>query len=924
MDDLLQEFLEETNEALQKLELQFIELEKSGGDADTVNNIFRVMHTVKGTSGFLGFKKLEKVAHSAENIMDKVRSNKLNVSETLISLVLEAGDAVKSIVENLGNDGSEGDVDYSNLIKRLDECASGKEVKKEENANQATAKTPDLDEEIDFTPIKAEYAGDEKQAENLTPDLDEPIDFTPIMADYVAEEKPTEKPQKKEEIKQLINKPEKQDNNKNNDNKKAAQQSIRVNIEVLENMMQLVGELVLTRNQIQQLRRSSSVKLDPSLVGSFQRLNIITSELQEGVMKTRMQAVSSVWQLFPRIIRDLANDLGKKIELKMIGEDTELDRQMLETIKDPLTHMIRNSADHGVEKPAERLANGKPETGTITLSAYHEGGQIIIKIADDGKGVNINAVKKRAIEKGLATEDEIARMSDNQICHFIFKPGFSTAEQVTAVSGRGVGMDVVISNINKIGGSLEIENFPGKGAEFLIKLPLTLAIMPVLLVQAKTETFAIPQILVSEIVRVGKTKRSEFLGDNKYGEVKIHSVEVINGKPVLRLRGRIIPIISLPKALGLCDEKFANDNDIERFVIICEVGSNIFGISVDKVYHTEEIVVKPKSPLIKDLEYYSGSTILGDGSVILIIDLIGLLKNSGVEATTGQNRDRQAKKIFDEEEISFLLFRAGDGAPKAIPLELVSRLEELDYSKIEESAGNKVIQYRNSLMRIISIDDKTPVPSDGVRETIVFSDRDRTLGVYASEVLDIIKQRMALKSGSAKQGILGSMIINNKATEIIDISYFFSSIFTDWLGHSEANKIEGETDEGRRHILLVDDSAFFRKFMRPVILAAGYRVSTCSDGLEGLNMLKNHGEKFDLVISDIDMPVMNGVEFCKEAKKIDKLANLPFVALTSHKEEDFEEDIKIIGFERLVTKSDRNKVINLVTEILKERKIANG
>ncbi|MDX1950453.1 MAG: hybrid sensor histidine kinase/response regulator [Rickettsiales bacterium] len=926
MDDLLQEFLEETNEALQKLELQFIELEKTGGDADSVNNIFRVMHTIKGTSGFLAFKKLEKVAHSAENIMDKVRSNKLSVNQTLISLVLEAGDAVKSIVENLGNDGTEGDVDYSDLIIRLDECASGKVAvaeKKEES------KTPDLDEEIDFTPIMAEYADTEKSAENKTPDLDEPIDFTPIMADYASNSPTPKTPNKTEEIKQVINKPapqkqEKKEEPKNNDNKKAAQQSIRVNIDILENMMQLVGELVLTRNQIQQLRRSSSVKLDPSFVGSFQRLNIITSELQEGVMKTRMQAVSSVWQLFPRIIRDLANDLGKKIELKMIGEETELDRQMLETIKDPLTHMIRNSADHGIEKPAERLANGKSETGTITLSAYHEGGQIIIKISDDGKGVNINAVKKRAIEKGLATEDEIARMSDNQICHFIFKPGFSTAEQVTAVSGRGVGMDVVISNINKIGGSLEIENFPGKGAEFLIKLPLTLAIMPVLLVQAKTETFAIPQILVSEIVRVGKTKRSEFLGDAKYGEIKIHSAEVINGKPVLRLRGRIIPIISLPKELGLCDEKYANDNEIERFVVICEVGSNIFGISVDKVFHTEEIVVKPKSPLIKDLEYYSGSTILGDGSVILIVDLIGLLRNSGVEATSGQNKQKQVKKIFDEEEINFLLFMAGDGAPKAIPLELVSRLEELDYSKIEESAGNKVIQYRDSLMRLVSIDDKVPVPEDGVRETIVFNDRDRTLGVYASEVIDIVKQRMALKAGSSKPGILGSMIINNKATEVIDISYFFSSIFTDWLGHSEANKIEGESEEGRRHILLVDDSAFFRKFMRPLILAAGYRVSTCSDGLEGLNMLKNHGEKFDLVISDIDMPVMNGVEFCKEAKKIDKLANLPFVALTSHKEEDFEEDIKIIGFERLVTKSDRNKVINLVTEILKEKKIANG
>lgn len=925
MDDLLQGFLEETNEALQKLEVQFIELEKNPNDTDAVNNIFRVMHTIKGTAGFLSFKKLEKVAHSAENIMDKVRSNKLSVSDDLISIILKAGDAVKSIVENIAADGTEGDADYTVLITNLDDCASGKapSASPAPQAEKPQNKTSDLDEEIDFTPIMADYASESKAEEKKTPDLDEEIDFTPIMADYAAGDtsQTSTVPAPKEE-KKIVPLPTKapKKTDKQEVKKPAAQQSIRVNIDVLENMMQLVGELVLTRNQMQQLRRSSTTKIDPAFVSTFQRLNIITSELQEGVMKTRMQAVGSVWQIFPRIIRDLAGELGKKVELKMIGEDTELDRQMLETIKDPLTHMIRNSADHGLEKPDERKAKGKNEVGTITLQAYHEGGQIVIKISDDGRGVNIEAVKKKAIEKKLATEDEISKMSDNQICHFIFKPGFSTAEKVTAVSGRGVGMDVVVSNINKIGGSLEINNFPGKGSEFLIKLPLTLAIMPVLLVKCKTETFAIPQILVSEIVRVGKTKRSEFLDH----DVKIHQVEVINNNPVLRLREKIIPIISLSKTLKLANDA-ANDN-LEKFVIICEVGSSTFGIAVDKVFHTEEIVVKPKSPLVQNLDVYSGSTILGDGSVILIIDLVGILKSSGVEANASDKNNAEKQKIFDEEEINFLLFKTESETPKAIPLELVSRLEELDYSKIETSAGNKVIQYRNSLMRIISIDENEELPNEGVRETIVFIDRNRVLGIYVKNILDIVKQKMEIKSGSAKPGFLGSMIINGKATEIVDVSHFFSNVYKDWLGHSEANKIEGETDNmGRKHLLLVDDSAFFRKFMRPVILAAGYKVSTCENGLEGLNMLKEHGDKFDLVISDIDMPVMNGLEFCKEAKKIEALSYLPFIALTSHKEEDFDQDIHSIGFEALVTKSDRNKVISMITEILKERKVAaNG
>jgi two-component system chemotaxis sensor kinase CheA len=372
--------------------------------------------------------------------------------------------------------------------------------------------------------------------------------------------------------------------------------------------------------------------------------------------------------------------------------------------------------------------------------------------------------------------------------------------------------------------------------------------------------------------------------------------------------------------LGLRAERDASK---ENFIVICDVGSSIFGIMVDKVFHTEEIVVKPKSPLIKELEVYSGSTILGDGSVIMILDPSGILKRSGINIIAEDKKNSQTKQVFDEEEINFLMFKTNDLTPKAIPLEVVSRLEEIDYSKAETSGGGRVVQYRGNLMKLISIDEDGIVPDKGVFDTIVFADRGHILGIVVKQVIDIVRQKMEIKAPSMKEGVLGSIIMQGATTEVVDVSYFLSKNFNEWLGHGEANKIEGEVavlDE-RKHVLLVDDSSFFRKFMRPVILAANYRVSTAEDGREGLEVLENHADEIDIVISDIDMPVMNGVEFVKAAKANPKLKHIPFVALTSHEEDDFDQDVREMGFEALVTKSNRNKVIASISEILKQRKI---
>ncbi len=414
-EDLLNEFLEEVNESLTRLDQEFIVLEQNPEDEQILGSIFRVMHTIKGTSGFLGFERLQKVAHAAENVMDELRGKKLVANPDIISLILEAVDAIKSLVEGIEQTSAEPEADYTDLAKRLNELASGKKAASTTPKAEAKRKTPDLDEEIDFDPIPADYAEAPKvETVNKTPDLDSPIDFDPIPADY-ADQK--EIKVAGADIETALKTADKKPADVNAKapaagQKAAAQQGIRVNMEVLENLMQLTGELVLTRNQLLQIKRTSAAKLGSDFNNTVQRINLITSELQEGVLKTRMQEVGSVWAKFPRVVRDLAKDLGKKAELKMIGEETEIDRQMIEAIKDPLTHMVRNAVDHGLESTEERLKAGKSETGVVTLSAYHEGGHIIIKITDDGKGIGIERVKKKAIENGLATEKEISMMSD--------------------------------------------------------------------------------------------------------------------------------------------------------------------------------------------------------------------------------------------------------------------------------------------------------------------------------------------------------------------------------------------------------------------------------------------------------------------------------------------------------------------------------
>ena len=589
MDDLLREFLTELAESLSVLDSELVKLEQNPNNPDLLGNIFRLVHTIKGTCGFLGLPRLEFVAHASENVLGKVRDGELEVTPEIVSLILKSLDRIKSILSGLEQTEAEPAGDDTDLKARLNALADGTAAPAAEAppAPPAAAATP------------AAEAKSAAEAEAVEADAVEASRAAVTAIEEQAAREPT-----------------------------VAAQNIRVHVNLLENLMTMVSELVLTRNQLLQILRSQK---ESDFAAPLQRLNLVTSELQEGVMKTRMQPIGNAWAKLPRMVRDLAHELNKKIDLRMQGAETELDRQVLELIKDPLTHLVRNCADHGLERPEDRRKTGKTETGRINLDAYHEGGQIVIEISDDGRGLPIDKIKAKAIANGLASEAELANMSDEQIQQFIFRAGFSTAAQITNVSGRGVGMDVVRTNIEKIGGTIELRSKVGKGTAFFIKIPLTLAIVSALIVEASTERFAIPQISVIELVRATANSGQK--------------IEHIKGAPFLRLRNRLLPLVNLSNLLKIGAETDKKSDD--ACIVVSQVGKHTFGIVVDRVFDTEEIVVKPVAPILRDISMFAGNTILGDGSVIMILDPNGIASAIGDASIADQANEVEAAQAAD-------------------------------------------------------------------------------------------------------------------------------------------------------------------------------------------------------------------------------------------------------------------------------------
>ncbi len=920
MDDLLSEFLTETAESLDVVDVELVKFEQEPTNSGILDNIFRLVHTIKGTCGFLGLPRLEALAHSAETLMGKYRDGATPTSEG-VSLILETIDRLKEILEQLEEEGSEPDGADDDLIKQLDAMSAiamnaiGGEAAEAESASEPAPVSQELERELK----PGEVSLDELEAAFLAapgPE-DEAGGMDEAPAAVVEPESPAqeEAPQAAEPAPAKAPpaaKPAAAQKDKGDAKPKEGgavkAQTIRVNVETLEQLMTMVSELVLTRNQLLEMVR----RLDDSeFKVPLQRLSNVTAELQEGVMKTRMQPIGNAWQKLPRIIRDLSKELDKKINLEMIGAETELDRQVLEQIKDPLTHMVRNSADHGLESTEGRLAAGKSEVGNVTLSAYHEGGHIIIKIADDGQGLPTEKIKAKVIANGIATEAELEEMSENQIHKLIFHAGLSTAEKVTNVSGRGVGMDVVRTNIELIGGTVDLTSVAGEGSTFIIKIPLTLAIVSALIVEASGQRFAIPQLAVLELVK-----------SNANAE---HRIEMINDSPVLRLRNKLLPVISMSKLLGNEPvEKILEEGDDGTvaaaaadpnvFVVVVQVGGQTFGIVVDAVFHTEEIVVKPMSSMLREITMFSGNTILGDGSVILIVDPNGIAQavakdHGGAQENNHVDAADAADLIGNEEKTALLVFRAGSDDLKAVPLSLVTRLEEVDVANIERSNNRDLVQYRGKLMPLIYIDDHLTHKDEGLQPILVFADENHSMGLVVDEIVDIVEDRLTIEISSEKNGIVGSAVIKEKATEVIDVGYYLPKAFDDWLEKRDIpNPVQRELK-----LLLVDDSAFFRNLLSPLLASAGYRVTMVESAKEALD-LKEAGEHYDVIVSDIEMPEMDGITFAGLLQGDSQWGDTPIIALSSHTNPEVIARGRAAGFRDYVAKFDREGLIESIRE----------
>lgn len=779
--DVIREFLVESHENLSRLDQELVELETRPQDAPLLASIFRTIHTIKGTCGFFAFSTLERITHEAETLLSQLRDGKRKLTPSLISLILETVDATRKVLAAIEATGEEGPDRFEDIAERLRlaaQSAADAEDQRDTDSGAACRMEPQS------------AAASSEMTEG--PKTDESVIKSSAVADA----------------------------------------NIRVGVGLLDKLMDLVGELVLTRNQILQF---NTEREDAALNTTSQRLNLITTELQEGVMKTRMQPIGMVWNKLPRVVRDMAVSLGKHIRLEMDGADTELDRTIIEAIKDPLVHLVRNSCDHGVEPPEARTRAGKPPEGRLTLRAYHEGGQVNIEIGDDGAGIDVARVKKKAVEKGLLRPEQAEKLSDREALNLIFLPGFSTAQTVTNVSGRGVGMDVVKSNIEKIGGVVDVFSRPGEGSTVKLKIPLTLAIIPGLVITSGGERFVIPQVSLLELIRLE-------------GDSTEKHIEQVHGTPVYRRRGSLLPITYLNQVLGLKPAERAEAVSI----VVLQAEDRQFGLVVDGINDTQEIVVKPLGKQLKGLTEYAGATIMGDGRVALILDVLGIGQRSGV---LGESREPTRAAVEQKtqdgvEQQRLLLFRAGSFDRLAVPLSLVARLEEFPRNSIECAGGSQVVQYRNRILPLVPLravlesSAADPGQTSDPVQVVVFNDGDRSVGLVVDQILDVAEEAVLVRQKSSRKGLLGSAVVGKRVTDFLDLNQVIHAATDCWF--------QGAGGDGTgKTVLVAEGSAFSRGLIRSSLDMAGYRVLEAANLDEAIRRMEE--QPVDVVLSALSL-----------------------------------------------------------------------
>ena len=813
--DIVQEFLVESYENLDRLDRDLVGLEKNPQDQDALAGVFRTIHTIKGTCGFLGFGKLEKVAHVGENLLTRLRDGHLTLNAEITTALLSMVDAVRQMLKEIGSTGQDGDLDYPELRETLTRLQSSgvKSVgPTPESAATTTEPEPLPALEAASSSFAPERAPETKpKQETLTTEAEAAPPPAPRRKSDDAPRKATRGKiggvmvergmVQASDIARALEVQERGDRRRlgeilvdlglaKPEDVLAAQQileakardtapeTIRVGVHLLDKLMTLVGELVLARNQLVQL---TSGLEDTPLVGVSERLNLIATELQGEVMKTRMQPIGNIWAQFPRTVRDVALGCGKQVNIEMEGKETELDKTIIEAIKDPLTHLVRNAVDHGIELPAERATAGKDNSGRLTLRAFHEGGQVNIEISDDGAGLNASRIRKKAVERGIVNAEQSARMNDREIFNLIFLPGFSTAEKVTNVSGRGVGMDVVKTNVERIGGTVDVQSIMGQGTTVRVKIPLTLAIVPALVVTCGGERYAIPQVSLLELLQIERDEAGK-------------GVEMVHGAPVCRLRERLLPLVYLDRELQLADAgagRAAGQSDAVN-VVVLQADERRFELVVDEIIDTEEIVVKPLGKHLKTAKIFAGASIMGDGKVALILDVLGPAQRAHVvaEATRQAQTEKAAEAAgMAEEKQTFLLFTGPGDARMAIPLSTLARLEEFPVAQVEMSGGQWATQYRGQILPLIRLNvvleerrnrkrvlESAPELESGPIRVLVLSRGERSYGLVVERILDIVEDLANVRSPATRAAVLYSAVIGERITELLDIPAILQSV----------------------------------------------------------------------------------------------------------------------------------------------------
>jgi len=942
-DEILQGFIEESLEHLADIENDLLTIEEAGEniDEDLVNKVFRAAHSIKGGAGFMGLTAIQGLSHSTENVLGMIRSKKLIPTPEIVNVLLMASDQLQKMIEDVNNSN---EVDISSHVNPLDAIADGTFSQPPTEAEQ------EQDTELDAEPVTVEELPEEVQEAEPTPEPESVVEVAPPAQPVSpAAAKPAATPP-------ATNKP------------KAAppakvETSLRVHVSLLDSLMNLAGELVLSRNQLLQTIGSDDLR-NAEAVG--QRIDLITSELQEAIMLTRMQPIGNVFNKFPRVVRDLSKKLSKTIDLTIVGKDVELDKTIIESINDPLTHLVRNSVDHGIEMPADRKKVGKPENGLVVLKAYHEAGQVVIEISDDGKGLDGEALAASAANKGLITVEQAQAMSDKEKVNLIFLPGFSTAAEVTDVSGRGVGMDVVKTNLDQLGGNVDIISEKGSGTTISIKLPLTLAIIPCQIIETGGERYAIPQVNLEELLRIPASQVKE-------------RVERVGDAEVVRLRGTLLPLIRLSDVIGaqrtyfdhheqdvkddrrekisdrrgknsplFNDKSSGNNHDSQSDdkprsvldrrssassalnIVVVSNGSMKYGLIVDRLQDSEEIVIKPLGRHLQQCKGYAGATIMGDGRIALILDVSNLARMANLTSIDGSDRAAEVAKAAEDainakkDKQSLLIFHSAPSENFAVPLNQVERIEKIKRSDIEDLGGKRVMKYRGGSLSLICVDDVAmvePLADDDNLLVIVFNIAKRAVGLLAIGPIDALEVTADIDDITLSQpGIMGSIIINENTTMLVNVFEMVQSLMPQWFEEQETFDMEQLEDAGPAPtILIAEDSKFFRNQVKNYMTEVGYNVIEAEDGLEGWNKLEEHGDEISLLVTDIEMPNMNGFELTQRIRGDGKYADLPIIALTTLASAEDVAKGKAVGVNEYHIKLDKERLMVSVHDYIKRK-----